>query len=357
MPRCQICQREFRALRFQTEHIGICTRCVNTLNEFDEPAIEAEKRIREMLSRGMLRRAMIEQEEADEQWKRTKAVRVLNDLEQSVDQALPGWLNRLLADPLNGTRDFKQMRAQRRGLLRIDHCRNWTYPGNWGEVSRRIRTRDNYQCHDCGSTSQPLDVHHIIYLSKYGTNQQGNLVTLCRPCHEKVHGRVFDLAEAGDPDKSSQSGNSQKEFTEAETVQHPTRPSAIAARLSPTPVPETPPPMPPLHASDNPSLHHLIRTGMLPSPPPTPSPSHHEGQGRPIARPEETFLKPAKAPEPAFESDPVQIQSEVQKHRSHSRSDAGNQILKPDRTSRQLLWLGVTVLLFVLLTVLVAIKT
>src|SRR5690606_10456308 len=29
----------------------------------------------------------------------------------------------------------------------------------------------------------------------YGTNQKTNLVTLCRPCHEKEHKRVFDFGE------------------------------------------------------------------------------------------------------------------------------------------------------------------
>jgi 5-methylcytosine-specific restriction endonuclease McrA len=197
---CQICQREFAKLRFQTEHINICTRCVNTLNDFDEPAIYAQQRIREMLSRGMLKRATTEQNEADEQWKRTKAVLTLNNFEQAVDQAFPGWLNRLLAKPDNTTKNYKQMRAHRRGLLRLEEGRQWTYPGNWSDVARRIRSRDGYRCIDCGEASSALHVHHIIYLSKYGTNQQGNLVTLCRPCHEKEHGREFDIAEADDPE-------------------------------------------------------------------------------------------------------------------------------------------------------------
>ncbi len=354
MPRCQICQREYRTLRFQTEHIGICTRCVNTLNEFDEPAIESEKRIREMLSRGMLKRAMFDQHEADEQWKRAKAVRILNNLEQSVDQALPDWLNRLLADPLNSTRDFKQMRAQRRGLLRMDHGRTWTYPGNWREVSRRIRTRDNFQCHDCGSATQPLDVHHIVHLSKYGTNQQSNLVTLCRACHEKVHGRDFDLAEANDPGESAPFGSSQTESIELQIAQHPTRPAAIAARLSPTPVPETPPPTNSLYEADNAPGQRPIQTGLSTCPTPIPWPGHREGQRGPDGGTEKPFPTTATELKPACESVPVQTHSEMQELRVHSRPIAGNQVQRPDRKPSQHLWRYLIVLLILILTVLIA---
>lgn len=239
MATCQICQREFAKLRFQTEHINICTRCVNTLNDFDEPAINAQQRIREMLSRGMLKRATTEQHEADEQWKRTKAVLTLKNFEQSVDQALPGWLNRLLAKPDNTTKNYKQMRAHRRGLLRLEEGRQWTYPGNWSDVARRIRGRDGYRCIDCGDASNALHVHHIVYLSKYGTNQQSNLVTLCRPCHEKVHGREFDMAEADDPESLALCGG-QSNMPPLFTAPPPQPP------LQPPPLPLSPPLSPPL---------------------------------------------------------------------------------------------------------------
>ena len=77
------------------------------------------------------------------------------------------------------------------------------YPGNWTEVARGIRARDRMRCTSCGAMDAILDVHHIVYLSKHGTNQQHNLITLCRPCHQTEHGREFDGPEAKDPESIS----------------------------------------------------------------------------------------------------------------------------------------------------------
>jgi 5-methylcytosine-specific restriction endonuclease McrA len=46
--------------------------------------------------------------------------------------------------------------------------------------------RDGYKCVKCGATEN-LHVHHIIALSKDGTNDLGNLVTLCPSCHAEEH--------------------------------------------------------------------------------------------------------------------------------------------------------------------------
>lgn len=52
---CQICKRGFKSLMFHTEDIGICTRCVNSLNNTPEPAVAAMPRLGDMLARGMER--------------------------------------------------------------------------------------------------------------------------------------------------------------------------------------------------------------------------------------------------------------------------------------------------------------
>lgn len=200
MPTCRICKHTFKALRFQTEHIDICTRCVNTLNESPEPASKAQARLAEMLARGMRRNAERDLE-SEEDWKRRKARWTLDHFEDALVKALPDWITKLLASPENSTRDFKIMRAHRRGLLRMDGFAD--YPGNWAEVARGIRARDHMRCTACSATDFILDVHHIVYLSKHGTNQQHNLITLCRPCHQAEHGREFDGPEAKDPESIS----------------------------------------------------------------------------------------------------------------------------------------------------------
>ena len=200
MPTCRICQHSFATLKFQTQHIGICTRCVNTLNESPEPAVNAEQRLAEKLARGMLRNAERDLQSV-EQWKHQKAQRVQANLDGEVAAALHDWITRLLENPRNSTRDFKLMRAHRRGLLRMEGFA--PYPNNWIDVARKIRHRDEYQCKVCGGTGVTLDVHHIVYLSHHGTNQQSNLITLCRRCHEAEHERKFDWPEAQDPDSAT----------------------------------------------------------------------------------------------------------------------------------------------------------
>lgn len=193
MQTCRICLHEFTRLRFSTDHIGICTRCANTLNNNPEPAKAAEARIGEMLARGMLRNAEGDIASPDA-WRRQKAQRTLEDLDSAVDGALDDWITKLLANPSNSTRNFKIMRAHRRGLLRMDGFAS--RPGDWAEVAKRIRHRDGYKCMRCAATDTTLDVHHIVYLSNHGTNQQSNLITLCRKCHEAEHERAFDQQEA-----------------------------------------------------------------------------------------------------------------------------------------------------------------
>ncbi len=197
MPDCQICKHTFKKLKFATDHIKICTRCVNSLNENPEPASHAQSRFADMLKRGMERNAQHDLQ-SNEEWKRLKAHRILNNLDATVAEKLNDWITSLLKKPENSTRDFKIMRAYRRGLLRMDGLAD--YPTNWRDVARGIRVRDGLRCSSCGTSEHILDVHHIVYLSKHGTNQQNNLVTLCRTCHESEHGRILDSLEKHDPE-------------------------------------------------------------------------------------------------------------------------------------------------------------
>ena len=60
------------------------------------------------------------------------------------------------------------------------------YPANWEELRKSALTRDGYKCGNCGGAIG-LMVHHIVPLSKGGTNSLGNLRTLCEECHRKLH--------------------------------------------------------------------------------------------------------------------------------------------------------------------------
>jgi 5-methylcytosine-specific restriction endonuclease McrA len=51
-----------------------------------------------------------------------------------------------------------------------------------------VHERDSYTCVFCeqGAT----DVHHVTPRSRGGRNRPGNLVSLCRQCHDLVHGNT-----------------------------------------------------------------------------------------------------------------------------------------------------------------------
>lgn len=65
------------------------------------------------------------------------------------------------------------------------------YPANWNQIIKLVKKRDNFTCQDCKKTYLPnspyLQVHHIIELSKGGSNEPINLITLCSFCHTKKH--------------------------------------------------------------------------------------------------------------------------------------------------------------------------
>jgi hypothetical protein len=71
-----------------------------------------------------------------------------------------------------------------------------TYYGeNWLSQRRKIRERDNYTCQKCEITEeeygQELSVHHIkpfILFNDYlEANKDDNLISVCEPCHRKIH--------------------------------------------------------------------------------------------------------------------------------------------------------------------------
>lgn len=57
------------------------------------------------------------------------------------------------------------------------------------EVRKKVLSRDRYQCVNCDSTDD-LEVHHIVPISKSGTNETSNLVIVCSDCHYHIHGKT-----------------------------------------------------------------------------------------------------------------------------------------------------------------------
>ncbi|MHC1625354.1 MAG: CFI-box-CTERM domain-containing protein, partial [Methermicoccaceae archaeon] len=70
------------------------------------------------------------------------------------------------------------------------------YPPDWADIRKRILHRDGYRCRKCGRTNTELHVHHIMPLSKGGSSDPSNLITLCRDCHENIHPHLKAAREA-----------------------------------------------------------------------------------------------------------------------------------------------------------------
>jgi 5-methylcytosine-specific restriction endonuclease McrA len=60
-------------------------------------------------------------------------------------------------------------------------------PTLYARLRREILERDGWRCQKCGC-SRNLDVHHIRRRSDLGDDAETNLITLCRECHQILHG-------------------------------------------------------------------------------------------------------------------------------------------------------------------------
>jgi hypothetical protein len=62
------------------------------------------------------------------------------------------------------------------------------YPPDWEELRKRVLERDTHSCQETdGTCDGPLQIHHIQELSKGGSNDMDNLITLCQHHHCKKH--------------------------------------------------------------------------------------------------------------------------------------------------------------------------
>ena len=82
-------------------------------------------------------------------------------------------------------------------VLINEKVRHWGYQKgfNYSYSSRReaILHRDNYTCQCCGKKHTRLEVHHIVFRSRGGTDDEKNLITVCKECHGAIHNGTLVL--------------------------------------------------------------------------------------------------------------------------------------------------------------------
>lgn len=107
-----------------------------------------------------------------------------------VDQEIQQLLDDAKTAKPTKSKETRLIRAFFVGLINFErtaHAR--PEPLEYEEQKRRIRARDSYRCVCClrGFAQGELHVHHVLPLSRCGTNADSNLATLCHPCHNKQH--------------------------------------------------------------------------------------------------------------------------------------------------------------------------
>jgi len=81
--------------------------------------------------------------------------------------------------------------------------KKWLYQKgiNYGYANTKayVLTRDGYTCQHCQGKSkdQRLEVHHMVFRSQQGSDEEANLLTLCKTCHDNLHAGTLTLKRTG----------------------------------------------------------------------------------------------------------------------------------------------------------------
>ncbi len=87
--------------------------------------------------------------------------------------------------------EHKKLMAQQYDRYERDPDVRKNYGWSWDRIRTRY-VRSHPYCEKCfeeGRMTPVEEVHHIVPLSKGGTHDDSNLMSLCHSCHEKIHHR------------------------------------------------------------------------------------------------------------------------------------------------------------------------
>lgn len=64
----------------------------------------------------------------------------------------------------------------------------------WRRIKQQVHERDEWTCCKCGRVSMDLECDHIVNRAQGGTDDLGNLQSLCKLCHDA---KTADESKAG----------------------------------------------------------------------------------------------------------------------------------------------------------------
>ena len=95
------------------------------------------------------------------------------------------------------------------------------YPPDWDARRRHVYQRDDYRCANCATQSGPyadgngvpLHAHHVVPLSRGGTNRVENLITVCESCHNDIH--THDITGGSQQSTTAKTSSATSEQTQS----------------------------------------------------------------------------------------------------------------------------------------------
>lgn len=234
MPVCSICKAPRRA-KFQTPDLTICHHCVTVLNRASITAQQATSTLRDQYKEAT-RRGIINDLASAHDEEFAYLQKRLDQIEEITDRNFDSWLKRRINAPTMPSKEIRYLRAHRKGLISFEAA-FFPRPSSWDEKASAIRIRDKLSCAVCGARNIELHVHHIIHLSRNGTNRRVNLVTLCFSCHQEQHdqpigrsGDTFGQSQAQATDRAQTPPSAGNAVVQGKSTESPPSPSEMSAK-------------------------------------------------------------------------------------------------------------------------------
>ena len=83
----------------------------------------------------------------------------------------------------------------------LENPRKYQQGINFGYANTKayVLTRDNSTCQQCAGKAKNvrLEVHHLVFRSQNGSDEEANLLTLCKTCHDGLHAGTVVLKQTG----------------------------------------------------------------------------------------------------------------------------------------------------------------